>query len=407
MTSQSSSRAIVVLSSLGHLYVHVCTAFFFVIVLALEDVWRMPYAELIQLWTLGALMVGAAALPAGMLADRIGAPRVMIAFFVGMGGSAILAGFTTTPLGLMLCLTGIGVFASIYHPVGIPWLVRNAGGKRGKALGFNGIFGSLGAASASIMAGALIDLINWRAAFIVPGVICAATGIVMWWMYARGNISDNATGEDHHQRQDRRDVVRVYAILLVTMFLAGMIFQTTQTALPKMFEVRHNGLIGQSAFGVGVLVAIVYTAAGVMQIIGGHLADRYPLKNVYVAALLVQAPLLWLAASLGGVPLVLVAAFMVMANVAQLPAENMLLARYTPARHHGLAFGVKFVLAFGVAPLAVQFVAFVHRNTGEFFWVFSVLAFLAACAWLAAMFLPADRLAAPIVSTDGGTAARG
>lgn len=391
--AQKASPFVVVFSCLGHLYVHVCTAFYFVIVLALEIDWQLPYHQLLELWTLGALMVGAAALPAGMLSDRLGAPQMMVIFFTGMGLCSIGAGLSGSSFSLMLWLTGIGVFAAIYHPVGIPWLVRNAGRNRGKALGFNGIFGSIGAATASITAGALIDLINWRAAFIVPGVISIVTGLIMWVYLARDMFGDDLKAEDHHQPAARRDTMRVYGILLVTMFLAGMIFHTTQTALPKVFELRHQGLVGEGAFGVGLLVAIVYTGAGVMQVVGGHLADRFPLKLVYTGALMMQVPLLWFAAYFGGVPLLIVATFMVMANVAQLPAENMMLVRYTPAKHHGLAFGMKFVLAFGVGPLAVQFVALVNRATGEFFWVFATLTMFAACAALAALLLPQDRTA--------------
>ena len=47
-------------SCLGHLYVHLFTAVYFVIVLALEREWALPYHELVELWTLGALMVGVA-----------------------------------------------------------------------------------------------------------------------------------------------------------------------------------------------------------------------------------------------------------------------------------------------------------------------------------------------------------
>ncbi len=59
-----------VFSSLGHCYMHLFTAFYFIIVLALEEAWALPYHEPIELWTLGSLMVGLAALPAGWLGDR-------------------------------------------------------------------------------------------------------------------------------------------------------------------------------------------------------------------------------------------------------------------------------------------------------------------------------------------------
>lgn len=381
-------RAILIYSSLGHLYVHLCTAFYFVIVLALERAWALPYHQLIGLWTLGSLMVGLAALPAGMVSDRVGRARMMVLYFVGMGGCAIAAGFATTPFVLALALTALGVFAAIYHPVGIPWLVRNAVAARGRALGFNGIFGSLGTAAAGLTAGILIDVMSWRAAFIVPGALCLLTGVALYAQMGNGTpVPDRAGAADAHG-ESRQDMIRAFALLVVTMFLAGLVYHTIQTSLPKLFAERNQALLGEGTAGVGMLVAGVYTAAGVMQMVGGYLADRFPIKAVYVTTILIQAPAIWLAASISGFPLILIAMFMVMSGAAQLPAENMLLARYTPERRHGFAFGLKFVLSFGAAPLAVQLVATVTGRTGGFYWVFVLLTGAALIAFAAATLLP-------------------
>ena len=378
----------VVFSSLGHFYIHLCTAFYFVIVLALEQVWQVPYHQLIGLWTLGSLMVGMVALPAGMLSDRLGATNLMVVFFVGMGGSSIAAGLSNSTTGLMLGLTGIGLFAAIYHPVGIPWLLRGAGRDRGKVLGFNGVFGSLGAAGAALTAGSLIDLVNWRAAFIVPGAFCGITGVALLFYVLKGSLPDAGPARAATTAPSRKEMMRAFGILIVTMFLGGVVYHTTQTALPKVFALRHGGLVGEGTFGIGLLVAGVYTAAGITQVAGGHLADRFPLKSVYLGTMLVQIPTLWLAASLGGLPLMLVATVVVVAGASALPAENMLLARYTPAHRHGLVFGLKFALGFGAAPLSVQLVAIISGRTGEFYWVFALLAVVVLTAVAAAVFLP-------------------
>lgn len=385
------SRVTIVFSCLGHLYIHLCTAFFFVIVLSLESVWQRPYHELIELWTLGALMVGVVALPAGMLGDKLGAPRMMVVYFLGMGGSAIAAGLADGPNALMWCLAGIGVFAAIYHPVGIPWLVRNTGARRGKVLGFNGIFGSLGSALAGVVAGSLIDLSSWRAAFIVPGAVSVITGLALLGFVLRGKITDAVATAREQAQVSHSDMWRVFAILVTTMFLLALVYHGIETSLPKLMEQRHQGLAGDGFLGIGLLVASVYTAAAFMQVVGGHLADRYPLKPVYVGALLIQVPTLWLAASLGGPPLLMVAIIMVMAGVGALPAENMLLARYAPEGRHGLVFGIKFVLAFGAAPLAVQLVATISGRTGDFYWVYATLAAFAFVAACAALLLPREQ----------------
>ena len=99
-----------------------------------------------------------------------------------------------------------------------------------------------------------------------------------------------------------------------------------------------------------------------------------------------------------GLPLILAAVLSVMMSTAVLPAENMLLARFTPARHQSLAFGVKFVLAFATAPLALAFVALIQARTGEFVWLFFALAAIAGCATLAASLLPGESRGVPLAA---------
>ena len=105
-------------------------------------------------------------------------------------------------------------------------------------------------------------------------------------------------------------------------------------------------------------------------------------------------------ALLGGLPLVAAAAITVLLSTGALPAENMLLARYTPERHRSLAYGAKFVLAFGSAPVAIWAVSEVQQVTNEFTWLFALGAGLALVATLAAAFLPSDRKAATLPVTQ-------
>ena len=83
---------------------------------------------------------------------------------------------------------------------------------------------------------------------------------------------------------------------------------------------------------------------------------------------------------------------MVSLGIGALPAEMMLLARYTPDRHHGLAFGANFVVSFGVAPVAVLMVAGINASTGGFTWVFLSLALAGLLVFLIASWLPGESL---------------
>ncbi len=397
--AQGSARLPLVFSCLGHAYMHLFTAFYFVIVLALEDAWTLPYHELIELWTLGALLVGLVALPAGWLGDRWSASGMMVVFFVGLGAAGIVCGLVDSKSAMFLGLTAIGLFASIYHPVGIAWLVRNAKA-RGKALGINGIFGGIGIAIAALAAGALIDLFGWRAAFIIPGLVSVATGLVLLACLRMGLIVEVEVQPTSETGESRGDMLRVYAILLLTMVVMGIVFQATQTAMPKVFDLRLRDIAGDGTFGIGMIVALVYVSGSLMQLIGGYMADKYPLKPIYAGAFLFQIPVLAGVAAFGGLPLIWLAVATVVLNSAPLPAENMLLARYTPARHHGLAYGIKFVLAFATAPLSIMLVSRIQERTGEFLWLFLILAALAGLATLAALLLPGGwrRRAVPVAA---------
>ncbi len=385
----TSARLPLVFSCLGHAYMHMFTAFYFVIVLALEGAWQRPYHELIELWTLGSLLVGLIALPAGWLGDRLGAANMMVVFFLGLGLSGIACGLVEGPDALLLGLTALGVFSAIYHPVGIAWVVRSAR-SRGKALGVNGVFGSIGIASAGLVAGGLIDAFDWRAAFIVPGVVCLVTGLALWACVALGLVSDGVAHKRVGKPESRGDMLRAVMILLLTMLVMGIVFQATQAAIPKVFDLRLRDIAGEGVFGIGLIVAGVYTVGGVTQLVGGYLADKFPLKPIYIGTFFFQVVTLAAVSTLGSLPLIAMTAMIVLLSVVALPAENLLLARYTPERRHSFVYGVKFVLAFGTAPLSIMLVSRVQAQTGEFVWLFLALAAMALVAALAATMLPGE-----------------
>ncbi|MAG69930.1 MAG: MFS transporter [Acidobacteria bacterium] len=384
----TTARYALVFSCIGHAFMHLFAVYFFLVVLPLEREWAMPYHELIELWTIGSLLVGAMALPAGWLGDRWSAPGMLVVFFLGLGGAAILCGLATTPTTMWTGLCLLGVFAAIYHPVGVAWLVRSTTASRGKALGINGIFGSGGVAGAGLVAGTLIDLYGWRTAFFVPGALSVATGGGMLYCLVSGRLIDRpavhaATPAGAHTGQ-----MRAFVLLLVTMFGGAIIYQATQTAMPKVFALRLADVGGGSTLGVGAFVALVYGCAGLTQIVSGHFADRFDLKTVYIGTFLIQVPVLWVAASAGGFSLVAASAVLVMANSGSLPAENMLLAAATPERRHGVAFGIKFVVAFGAAPVAIRLVAYINDVTGEFTNLFLFLAAVGLGVVAASALLP-------------------
>lgn len=378
-----------VFSSLAHTYSHLFTLLYATIVLVLEREWGLSYAELFALSIPMSVLFGAAALPAGWMGDKWSASGMMALFFLGVGGCSIATGFANSPLGIGLGLAGIGLFAAIYHPVGIPWLVRNAV-NRGRALGINGVFGSVGTAGAALVAGLLADLYGWRAAFIIPGVLCLVTGLGFVWARQANLLLDRGEDAVPQPAPGKSDIWRVFWVMSATMLCTGLIYQATAFALPKVFDTRLSGFFNDSMLGIGGMVTIVYTCSALSQLVGGELADRYSLRGVYIAVQWLQIPAILIAMMLIHPALVPVAALMVSLNVAGQPAENSLLAKYTPPQWRGRAFGGKFVLTLGVSSLGVAVIPVIYRFTGTLDVLFILLAACAAGAGIFALLLPRE-----------------
>ena len=152
------------------------------------------------------------------------------------------------------------------------------------------MFGGLGPAAAAFSAGALIDLAGWRAAFIVPGIVVIATGVRLLPAAMTGSIVEQKEDRRPSPQAARGDMVRAFLVLSLTMLCTGLIYQATQPALPKLFAERAGGLLEEGTFGISVLVAIVYLTSGALQVLAGHLADRFPMKLVYLMCFILQVP---------------------------------------------------------------------------------------------------------------------
>ena len=375
-------------ANVAHFYSHMMMLVYPTVVIALEAAFDRPFGELLSLSFVGFVLYGVAALPAGWLGDRWSAPGMLAVFFIGTGAAGIAAGFASGPFGIAIALGAIGLFSSIYHPVGTAWVVANAKA-RGKALGINGVFGTAGIAATPLLAGALTAVFGWRYAFIVPGAVILATGIA--FLFVVKSISSTgvtATGSGD-PIIERSHAVRGLVILAVTVLCVGLLAQATTVGMPKIFAVRAPGVVDWAGLiGAGGLASVALGIGALGQLAGGWLADRYRLTLVYPLVYVVMIPVALLAGSLSGLPLVGVAGTMMFLITASLPAENSLVARYCPADWRASAYGAKFVLGLGVSSLAIPLTGWIYDATGGFWWVFASTAIVAGVIICFAAFLP-------------------
>ena len=364
---------------------HMFAAFYFVIVLSIEIDWKLSYDELIKLWTLGALLIGLGAIPFGWLSDRWSRSSMMVIMFFGMGLSSIICGLSSSTLGLFIGLSILGLACSIYHPVGIAWVV-NSSIKKGRALGINGIFGGVGIGSGAFIAGFLLKFFSWNFTFILPGIISIFLGCVLLYLIYLKKISfTNIKSNFVNEVNSTNNLILIAIIMLCAMFGLGLTFQIMQTSLPKVFDIRLNNF---STFEIGTTIGIIYLISGLMTFIGGLLADKFSLKYLYVVGLAGQIPCYLFIAYFSGFPLIFACLLAALFNSSILPAENILLSKFTPAKHHGLIYGCKFIIAFGSGPMAVFLVAKIYELTFEFTNLFIISSLVMLFVFSLALFLP-------------------
>ena len=380
----------IIFSNVGHGFSHMFTVLYATAVLYLPKVFDLPYGELLGLSSLGLVLFGVAALPAGWLGDRWSQIGMMAIFFLGIGVGAIVVGLAEGPERLFIGLTLIGLFGSIYHPVGIAWVVAWAN-KQGMTLGINGVFGNTGSAIAPVFVGLMIDYVTWRAAFIIPGVLSIFVGTGLLLVWRAGWIRDVTKDRTPTVAPDSSAFFRVFIVLTITMACSGIVYTGLTNTMPKLMEMGLSAALAASYTEIGVFVGIIFGLASLSSIFGGWMADRYSARSIYIIFWTLQIPILFTIVSLSDVPLLVAVLLVLSFMLAFAAAENMLVAQYTPFRWRAVAYGAKFVLALGVGGLTVLLAGWLFDRNGDFGVLFALFGGAAILAAAAAFLLPGAR----------------
>ena len=142
-------------------------------------------------------------------------------------------------------------------------------------MGLNGLFGSLEFILAPLVAGTLTGLWSWRAAFIVPGIVCLGVG-VLYSISLRTILKDEVTLAHRavSGSNSPNSIWMTFGLMAVALFFTGTFYQIIQCSLPKDFDLRILFTSG-SLLGTRSMVALVYAAGAVGQLLCGRMGDRF------------------------------------------------------------------------------------------------------------------------------------
>lgn len=368
-------------------------------VLTMESEFADSYGRLLLLTTWSFFFFGGASLPAGWLGDKWSKTGMMLVFFIGIGTASIFTGFSETPLHVEIGLALVGVFAAIYHPVGLAMVVNDAA-RVGRALAINGVWGNMGVALAAVTTGAIAELYGWRAAFILPGIVSIIIGV----LYGLHLVSAEKASTGGAKKKAAPAIPvstqkRAFLFLIVAPLLGGLIFNATTISLPKIMDERMSSLFDGTG-EIGLITAIVFACAAMAQLVVGELLDRYSTKRIYVFLLVAQLAMCLLAVTAAGWNSVFIALPLMLATFGIIPVNDWIVAHFISSEYRSRVYAVKSVLALGIGAIAVQVTGRLHEMTGNFDALFLVMSACAAIVLIAAFILiPARR------GVEHGTAA--
>jgi len=403
--------------NIGHFLDHMFTLIFATVAaLVLTREWGLSYGDLLTYATPGFFAFGLFSLPAGWLADKWSREGMVAVFFVGIGLSSIATAMAQTPLQVGIGLFFIGVFAAIYHPVGLA-IVTQRWKNTGMRIAVNGVWGNLGVASAALITGYFIDHGGWRVAFIVPGIFSIGMGVLYaaheWTpiVQRQREAGANVTASGSLAPDYKGLLQRISVIVFVTTAVSSLIFQSTTFALPKVFDERLQGFAqdvtrwlsatglpaqGDVATALGAFAFAVFAIASMAQLVVGSLLDRYGPRSVFLAAAAIQIVFFALMPGLSGGWALAGALGFMLGAFGQIPINDFMIGKLANGPARARIYAVRYVVAFTALATSLPLIAFVHATYG-FDMLFRVMALAAFAIFLASACLPA-RLPAPALA---------
>ena len=352
-----NERNVLLLTGITHAATHYAELMYPTLAVALARETGIGLDHVLRWSFAGYLLFGVGSLPAGYLADRVGARPLLIASLVAMGLASVAAGFSSPGVSLALCLAVLGCAGSIYHPAGMG-LISHTIAARGRALGINGIYGSAGIALTPVLTAALTSRFGWQGALRISGLaLLAAAGVLTRFRITEPRHHGGAaTAPVAHGPVVRSGVG--FALLCTCAMLGGISYRGNTLAQPPYFAER----VSVMGYGVATSLALLLGIAG--QYAGGLVADRYELRRAYFLFHLASLPALLAMTTLAQLPLIGAAGVFTFFSLGMQPIENSLFAALTPPHWRSTGYGIKFVLTFGIGATAVWLVSAVQGAFG-------------------------------------------
>ncbi len=354
----------------GHALNHVYMILFAPLLVPMQREFGLDVDGITFYFFLANVFFGLGAVPAGWLCDKLGAKPLLVVFFLGSAIGGAMVGLAESRILLGAGAVTLGLAGSIFHPVSNALIARSAR-RPGRAMGLNGIGGSLGVGLGPAYASLVAVHASWRWAFLLLAAPSVLLGLWLW-------VSDLGPAAAPHPRsrlassfgppfgpsfgspsgsrplpagiaggdRGRSGLIFFLGCMIAAMTCAGFNYQLVTTMLPQVLSATPLDIGDMEKSGIKAGIALTFGIVG--QFLAGFLAERFENRRLYLTTLALVAPAVFLLGHLTGTPLLAAACGASILIFALQPIENTLLARFSPPEWKGAVYGAKFIFAFGL-----------------------------------------------------------
>ena len=293
-------------------------------------------------------------LPAGWLADRLGARLMVLLSITGVAVAGFFIGFSNSFASLVIFLVLSAIMGGGYHPASVAAISASVAPEfRGRSLGVHLIGGTSAFWLIPLLVTPIAATWDWRMPFKTILVPIAILGIVLFVLIGRRTraiaIEREKTGSEAPP-DDTAIPWRKLVPFMVMSVMTGTMIMSTSSFLSFYAVDRLNVPVTT----IPLLMAITPGVGLFMAPLGGYLSDRFGSVRVILVLGFTAIPLVYLMGVTPNVPslIALMIAIGLVTNT-RMPTSESYIAGNTPERRRSTMLGIYFFAGTGVAgPLA-------------------------------------------------------
>ena len=299
--------------------------------------------------SISALLFGLGAIPAGWLDRYLGGKKLMIIYQLGASVSALMIVLTSSFYMMVIGLSFIGLFCSIYHPTGLTLVSQNIN-KVSKGMAVHGMFGSLGSAFGPLLAVSLATLISWRASYLVLAILYSILALITFINIPHKNQNINRQKNILKKKTNKKALIYYF----ITNSFLGMAYYGFTTFMPiHLSENTYEFLPGISQnMKAGLFPTIVFIAGMVGALLGGKIGEIFDKRISFVVIIILNIPVFFLVGITSDFALIICSIMLGIIYFSNQPIGNTLVSDFSDNKNRGFVYGLGFFISFGIGSFA-------------------------------------------------------